>query len=379
MELGFDKEIDAILRRTKHEGAAPASPHLDADVIAAFAENALPERARSQYTVHLADCDRCRKHLSQTISISDGAVEAAAESPVLAPAVAATVPWYKAIFRTPNLAIAMGGLILVFSGILGFLVLQDIRNTGNTLVSQVSDQERAAPSIISPANLSTNSNASTAPAGDQMASNNSDASLFASENSATNAVSTGTTARENLSLRKEAAEATPVPAEEKSVSARQLNEMPKMAAAPPPPPPAGVTVDGVAAADEAKRDAETRQAERSDSSLAAKRKESDAARSRDLPPAAAKSGPGRSGPAQMQNIQNSRNAVQMSVTRSAGGRKFTNRDGAWYDTEYKGQATTNVRRGTDHFKKLDSGLRSIANQIEGVVVVVWNSKAYRIQ
>jgi hypothetical protein len=69
----------------------------------------------------------------------------------------------------------------------------------------------------------------------------------------------------------------------------------------------------------------------------------------------------------------------MAVTRIAGGKTFNNRDGAWYDTAYRGQATTNVRRGSDEFKKLDSGLRSIANTLNGVVVALWKGKAYRIQ
>ena len=376
MELEFDKEIDAILRRARHaDTAAPKSEHLDADVIAAFAENALPERARSQYTLHLADCDRCRKHLSQTISISDGAVETTAKSPILAPAAEVTVPWYKAIFRTPNLAIAMGGLILVFSGVLGFLVLQNNRSSQNAIVSQVSEPPAAGSSIADSANFSVNSNSSIASDPELMASNNSDASLFSPANSAANTATT--TPAEGL--KKEVSEVAAAPAEEKNVASRQTSELPKVAAAPPPPAPAGVTMDSVAVGNEAKRDAETRQAELSDISLAAKRRELDTARSRDLPPAAANSGPGRSGPVQMQANQNARNAVQMTVTRSAGGRKFTNRDGAWYDTDYNGQATTNVKRGTGEFKNLDSGLRSIANQIDGVVVVVWKGKAYRIQ
>jgi len=62
-----------------------------------------------------------------------------------------------------------------------------------------------------------------------------------------------------------------------------------------------------------------------------------------------------------------------------GGRSFNNRDGAWYDTGYHGQSTINIGRGTEEFKKLDGGLRSIANNLGGVVVVVWKGKAYRIQ
>jgi hypothetical protein len=39
---------------------------------------------------------------------------------------------------------------------------------------------------------------------------------------------------------------------------------------------------------------------------------------------------------------------------------------------------TLVRRGSHEFKKLDSGLRSIANELYGTVVIVWKGKAYRI-
>ena len=46
MELEFDKEIDAILRKARSDVGVTASNHLDADMMAAFAENALPERAK---------------------------------------------------------------------------------------------------------------------------------------------------------------------------------------------------------------------------------------------------------------------------------------------------------------------------------------------
>ncbi len=374
MELEFDKEIDAILRKTQRtEGVAAASPHLDADVIAAFAENALPERSRTLYVQHLADCDRCRKILSQTISISDNAVKTTAAVPIAAAAAEASIPWYKAIFRTPNLAIAMGGLILLFTGVLGFLVMQNNRDSENAIVSQVTEQESqpGGPSVSDVSDFSASSNATMQGIPENLAAANS-AATSPSANTVAN-VSIATTLGETAS--KPVSEPAPAPATEMNVTARQMNELPlarRQAA------PGSMVLDGVDA-DEAKKDAETRQAERSDASLAMKRKESDAARSRDLPPAAAKSGPERSGPVQMQSIQNSRNAVQMSVTRSAGGKKFTNRDGAWYDTAYNNQATTNVRRGTEDFKKLDSGLRSIADKIDGVLVVVWKSKAYRIQ
>jgi hypothetical protein len=72
-------------------------------------------------------------------------------------------------------------------------------------------------------------------------------------------------------------------------------------------------------------------------------------------------------------------AARSDSARRFGGRTFQRKEGVWYDSNYHGQATINVSRGTDSYKKLDSGLRSIADSMSGTVVVVWKSKAYRIQ
>jgi hypothetical protein len=83
-------------------------------------------------------------------------------------------------------------------------------------------------------------------------------------------------------------------------------------------------------------------------------------------------------------VQNQSNQINsqvfdMAVTRLVGGKRFENRNGAWYDSAYRGQGTTNVNRGTDPYKKLDRGLRDIADTLGGTVVVVWKDKAYRIR
>ena len=81
MELDFDKEIDAILRNARRDSPAmPDSRHLDVDEISAFAENAMPEKSRSLYAAHMADCDRCRKILSNTLVLNAEAVPVAATS-----------------------------------------------------------------------------------------------------------------------------------------------------------------------------------------------------------------------------------------------------------------------------------------------------------
>jgi hypothetical protein len=69
----------------------------------------------------------------------------------------------------------------------------------------------------------------------------------------------------------------------------------------------------------------------------------------------------------------------VSNLRTAGGKKFELRDDIWYDTAYTGQGKKDVKRGTEKFLRLDAGLRSIADQIGGTVVVVWNGQAYKIK
>jgi len=67
-------------------------------------------------------------------------------------------------------------------------------------------------------------------------------------------------------------------------------------------------------------------------------------------------------------------------TRSVGGRKFKRQGNAWVDSKLKSSMSVrSIGRGSEEFDKLDSGLRSIANQLKGEIVVVWKGKAYRIK
>jgi hypothetical protein len=67
-------------------------------------------------------------------------------------------------------------------------------------------------------------------------------------------------------------------------------------------------------------------------------------------------------------------------TRSVGGRKFKRQGNAWVDSKLKSSMSIRtVARGSEEFDKLDSGLRSIAKQLNGEIVVVWKGKAYRIK
>jgi hypothetical protein len=66
-----------------------------------------------------------------------------------------------------------------------------------------------------------------------------------------------------------------------------------------------------------------------------------------------------------------------------GGRQFRQQGNAWVDTAYtQGRATVNITRGSEQYRALtadEPGLRSIAEQLGGEVIVVWKGRAYRIR
>ncbi|HEY2848156.1 MAG TPA: hypothetical protein VGI80_10090, partial [Pyrinomonadaceae bacterium] len=101
MELEFDKEMDALLRKARSDtGATANGKHLDADAISAFAEGASPDAVRKMYTAHFADCDSCRKALSQVALLNDSvamnaAAAAAAPAVTSAAPAAVNIPWYR--------------------------------------------------------------------------------------------------------------------------------------------------------------------------------------------------------------------------------------------------------------------------------------------
>ena len=378
MELEFDKEIDAILRKARIAiGAGVAAldaAHLDADTIAAFAENALPDKAKLLYVEHFADCDRCRKLLSHTIRMNTEAVtsDQGAASSFSAPSAETTTPWYQRIFRTPNLALTMGALVLAFSGFLGYLVLQE--GTRNAEVSQVTEPQTTHGGPYyggedGTANSIASANSATSTTANAPASNAAAAMPASPANAASN------------SLAKETAPGdTATGADNKGfVLDGIMTDSTKTASDKPQPAPAA---EPKPAEERDERKAETEKLkDNADTALAGRRQDMDDARSRDAAPAAKKSGgPLRSsGPVQNQSNQVNSNVFDMTVTRLVGGKRFENRNGAWYDSAYRGQGTTNVRRGTDAYKKLDGGLRNIADTLGGTVVVVWKEKAYRIQ
>lgn len=382
MELEFDKEIDAILRKSRTGVAvnSAATPHLDADSIAAFSENALPQSTKLLYTRHFADCDNCRKKLSLAIQMNTGAdATTAPYAAAVAPAVSTSIPWYSKILRSPSIAIAMGGLILVFTGVLGYLFIQNRK--ASTEVSQVSEPR---PTRSGPVAEEQQPSAAT----------NSNAASTASANTSTNAAIAPSPEVANRGGHGTADQPatgrftvdgvdSDAPADKKPDTTTTTDTTSGSAAAPPPAP---VTMSKSAPAAELK-DAEKNKEESRDER---KRSDYDDRLTREAVPAPMKKvGPNRAaGPRQSNQNQVQMDGVTLNnqayggataPVKNAGGKKFQYRNGAWYDTAYIGQATKNVSRSSAEFGKLDAGLRGIANTVGGVVVIVWKGAAYRIQ
>ncbi|MCO6511683.1 MAG: hypothetical protein J5I65_12915 [Aridibacter famidurans] len=352
-----DIEIDSLLRRlakTEANAAQTAGGHVDADEIAVFAENALPDKAKARVMSHLADCSRCRTVLSNVV-ILNRAEEASEPETAAGAAISFEIPWYKKLFSIRGLAAVMGVLVVLMAG---FFAVSLFRNLGpggdsvamsntNSSSSESAEQiPEASTNIVEEKladsnSLSANANAASPEAESDiatLATPGLPSSPARDEGFADRKVGEER-AREDVAADDEDAARPAVAGNQVALA----NE-PKVSA--PPPPAADARQEGnvAQAAEAAKPDDAAGRAARKDK-------------------------------AELGTLSQKKEA---GAKRQVSGKTFEQRDGVWYDSAYKGQRTTNVRRKSPEYRALDSGLRQITDKLTGTVVVVWKSKAYRI-
>ncbi len=90
------------------------------------------------------------------------------------------------------------------------------------------------------------------------------------------------------------------------------------------------------------------------------------------------------GAANSRNDESDRNRKKKdeSEVRSVSGHKFRKEDGVWVDSSYSSQGTVNVSRGSEQYRALiadEPGIKTIAEQLDGEIVLVWKGRAYRIK
>ncbi len=355
----------------------PPSKHLDADEIAAFADGAVPARMRSVYVEHMADCDRCRVMLAHSVAFARGDESPVAGSTPEVKAIAVTVPWYQRLFRTPNLAVAMGALVLMFGGVIVFIALQN-QGQGDLAMSEKPDSAKQV--AVEPNYNAANANAAAtyqAPGiSDQMPASSNAAAVANAAALPQATPASPTEERKERDMAKTGFTADGIAVTDSTTSASgqpAAESQPVMKAAPPPPAPADR--EKLPMKDEAGDDKKKGDEDRAD--LGAMKRAS-----RETPLGAGVQR--RTGPINTQQNQISQQQVfdypaAKPVTKIVSGKTFENRDGAWYDSAYRGQATLNFRRKTREYDALDRDLRRIADSVGGTVVVVWKGKAYRVQ
>ena len=364
MEFNFDKEIDAFLRneaRNVKSVSNENTAHLDADEISAFAENVLPNKVRIRATEHLANCGNCRISLSNIIVLNSEIPDEMPAQVVQKEIVVTPVPWYRKIFAVPNLAYSMGALLLVFSGLIAFVVVQNF-TSGNEL-SQINEQQFNTNSITT-ANISSAESDAIDNANAANMSFNSNMTV-ASEDSVSESDANLSKQTEN---RSEAAKKDS-PAEESDNSP----ENNKTSTPAPPAPQAGNFADSAVTVTKS------------------------APRQTPAPLNAASSGDNEttsSGETEQMKENKEPNPVMRSKNDSSsrakekkanvektsvGGKNFKRENNVWIDIDYQNQETIKITRGTDEYKKLDKDLRVIVENLGGTVIIVWKEKAYRIR
>lgn len=417
-----DAQIAVLLRRYAGQSqTAAAGEHLDADELNAFAEGSLPASARSRYVSHLVDCDNCRQIVSQ-LAISSGAlVKSESETTTDAQGYS----WWKRLsgFFSPLTltSAALAAVLIVIAGV-GFFVMR--QRTAPALVAKNVENQPAAESAVKPA-------------GDQMPQTDSAPQSRGFENKQAPLTSTSQASpgpdeiakldksadkpaekpAANSKSAKEPEAPTNLPATAKKAEAGEAQMTPSYA---PPPPLEGQRAETLSRVDQSPKSVGSASGPRKGAPVdnlkledRARTAESEkdnlsgadsTARVVNQAPAYKRAsdekakGPRRDAENNVRNrnlneVASNANKIQGVVsstrtvaeekpaeTRSAGGRKFLRQGNAWVDVKFKSSMKLkSFSRGSGDFNNLDSGLRSIAQELGGELIVVWKGKAYLIR
>jgi hypothetical protein len=415
-----DAQIDVLLRRyARGSQAVPATEHLDADELNAFAEGLLPAAARARYVSHLADCDNCRQIVSQ-LAISSGAMVA---EPITAPAASGSAWWKRlsGFFSPLTLRYAAFAMVLIAAAGIVFLVTR--RPSDSNLVARNVRTNPATASAAKPAEDAAPQTGSTSPS---VGTENRQALPAQPGSSSQPSPSSDQIAKLDDKTRTDSPTLPPKPAKEADVitnpalAANKKGEATEAAPsyAPPPPAPAqqqsqmqareqqrvgGPSVyaarktaeptdslkqmdrgrGGEAGKDASKED-DSRMMQNQAQSIRRSSDEKVKGPRRDVDNNMAMNRSANDAPATaskaLGNADRAASEEKAPETRSAGGRKFKRQGSAWVDTKFKTSISLkNISRGSSDYAALDAGLRAIAQQLGGEVIVVWKGKGYLIK
>lgn len=401
MEYEFDKEIDSILRQVRRDTyvSPDLDAHLDANEISLFAENALTQKARMRVTEHLADCAKCQKILSTVIVLNAEDASENLHTEGAKPLVTeAAIPWYRKLFAFPQLAYTMGGLTVLLAGMIGYVTLQSYNESKSTSVAQLErsvERPRGASGASSDGETVTIEQYSNAANAASNAGNTTMTTTNSASSTAVKPISPTASANANVAAstptkdQSLAVQSEPTPA----VTANNLAEKEQKTEDKTSTADTTYSADGSDRAggqpnyrqNPAARNQTITPDSRNVQSKQIQNLPIQGRQTQNLPmvnPIPERDVQAAAPPPQENDDSAKAKVVKKDAfekTRSISGKNFVYKNSVWYDKSYKQQKTINVCRNSDDYKKLDSGLRSIADNLGGTVIIVWNSKAYRIQ
>jgi len=404
MKQESNNAIDLMLRKLGRSGsrlqqnagnggAESGDAHLDADELSAYAENALPPTTRARYTEHLADCVRCRQIVSQ---LSQAAGLVVDETPKVAPS-SGLKAFLASLFSPIVLRYAVPALGLLVVASIGFLAL---RSTGRMELAQ-----RGVPTL--------DKTPATATSGESGAAAPTAPSVNFATKSQPHSVTTP------AEVDKTAVAKSPEQEKSADEARRQQNEQPhekavtstdQVAGAAPASSPTETVTVAAAAKPSAVADQKQTTSEAAPNKVQAQATQTRAAASANDEPStrrpakeptvdvfrmnegsALKKGKRDSAAAnentRADDAEEKRERKladkDQTETISVAGRRFRKTGSVWIDLAYNSsQGTTNVTRGSEQYRALiadEPGIRTIAEQLKGEVIVVWKGHVYRIR
>lgn len=387
MKEANNKEIDLLLRdlakrsRSAGDVSQPAGEHLDADELNSFAEGVLPQATRALYASHLADCDHCRKIVAQLMVASGTLVPAKTGS-----AKAGLWSYFSDIFTPKVLGFALPVLSLAIIAGIGLMVMR--QSSQSEFVAQVNSENKQLQ-VTQPETSNNEGQSSQIAADKHTAQEPSPAKTVEGKKPEVFLDEPTKTANETVSADK-AKETKDAEKAEKSGAKGEAAQAPAETA---------TVTGGRAEANTPKPQSETAResagfargrqpapAPATDNlAKTADRKLRDQTEEEDRKDAAAKRAPTPAAVATTRGVSKNKadDDQQAGETRTVAGRRFRQTANGWIDAAYNSSMfLTNVARGSEQYRALigdEPGLRTIAEQLPGEVIVVWKGKAYRLK
>ena len=402
MKQETNNEMDLLLRRLgQRQDVFPpaAGDHLDTDELSAYAENVLPAKTRARYTEHLAECSRCRE-LVVRLSTSAGVVVAEQTEKISVP-----LGWRKflaGLFSPMVLRYAVPALGLIVVAAIGLVVVR--REKPSEHVSQVQPAQTQTNQVAEPVDRF------QSPQPGFAYDDNKPAGSAVHADSAVNKEATKeaqTKDAEESPAR--VAQSTPAPADSVQNAPPAKAPAPKPEAQPgtvasEPPAPARAKLDDISDKrqqnEEAvrKQEAEVKVAKSEDSKKNFEVDEANKGAGATTPTARSRVAKNKSVVGDLSSAQGAaapagarrdreeagRDDKDSSAeTRSVAGHRFRKQGGVWIDTAYdQSKAITTYHRNSESYRSFiadEPSIKTIADQLDGEIIVMWKGRAYRIQ